>query len=70
MLCMMYLIHRTKPYNPSGRMQTEEESNALAQPMVDLLTSWNVPYSNLSGDIDGYDQIVSEVLQLVNKEKK
>ena len=51
-------------------MQTEEESNALAQPMIDLLTSWNVPYSNISGDIDGYDQIVSEVLQLVNKEKK
>ena len=67
---MNYLIHRTKPYNPSGRMQTEEESNALAQPMVDLLTNWNVPYSNISGDIDGYDQIVSEVLQLVNKEKK
>ena len=65
-----YLIHRTKPYNPSGRMQTEEESNALAQPMVDLLTNWNVPYNNISGDIDGYDQIVSEVLQLVNKEKK
>lgn len=65
-----YLIHRTKPYNPSGRMQTEEESNALAQPMVDLLTNWNVPYSNISGDIDGYDQIVNEVLQLVNKEKK
>ena len=65
-----YLIRRTKPYNPSGRMQTEEESNALAQPMVDLLTNWNVPYSNIPGDIDGYDQIVSEVLQLVNKEKK
>ena len=65
-----YLIKRTKPYNPSGRMQTEEESNALAQPMVDLLTNWNVPYNNISGDIDGYDQIVSEVLQLVNKEKK
>ena len=65
-----YLIKRTKPYNPSGRMQTEEESNALAQPMVDLLTNWNVPYSNISGDIDGYDQIVNEVLQLINKEKK
>ena len=65
-----YLIRRTKPYNPSGRMQTEEESNALAQPMVDLLTNWNVPYSNISGDIDGYDQIVNEILQLVNKEKK
>lgn len=65
-----YLIHRIKSYNPSGRMQTEEESNALAQPMVDLLTNWNVPYSNISGDIDGYNQIVSEVLQLVNKEKK
>ena len=65
-----YLIRRTKPYNPSGRMQTEEESNALAQPMVDLLTNWNVTYSNISGDIDGYDQIVSEVLQLVDKEKK
>ena len=65
-----YLIKRTKPYNPSGRMQTEEESNALAQPMVDLLTNWNVPYNNISGDVDGYNQIVNEVLQLMNKEKK
>ena len=38
---MNYLIHRTKPYNPSGRMQTEEESNALAQPMINLLADWN-----------------------------
>lgn len=64
-----YLIHRTKPYNPSGRMQTEEESNALAQPMVNLLTDWNVSYKNVSGDTKGYDAIVQEVLRALNNKE-
>lgn len=64
-----YLIHRTKPYNPSGRMQTEEESNALAQPMVNLLTDWNISYKDVSGDTEGYDAIVQEVLQALNNKE-
>lgn len=64
-----YLIHRTKPYNPSGRMQTEEESNALAQPMINLLADWNVPYKDVSGDTEGYDAIVQEVLRALNNKE-
>lgn len=66
---MNYLIHRTKPYNPSGRMQTEEESNALAQPMINLLADWKVPYKDVSGDTEGYDAIVQEVLQALNNKE-
>lgn len=32
-----YLLIRTKPYNPSGRFQSEEESDALKEPLTKLL---------------------------------
>lgn len=37
-----YLLKRVKPYNPKGRLQTEEESNALVAPLLEKLNAWNV----------------------------
>lgn len=62
-----YLILRTKTYNPIGRHQTEEESNALKQPMIDLLYKYNINYTEVNGEIDGYDWIVNDVLDRLNK---
>lgn len=62
-----YLLLRTKPYNPKGRMQTEEESNALKQPMVNLLNNRKIPYTERNGEIEGYDKIVSEVIRIIEK---
>lgn len=58
-----YLLKRVKPYNPKGRLQTEEESDALAFPLIEKLNSWNISYTVRSGDIKDYDDIVNEVLE-------
>ena len=59
-----YLIKRTKPYNPAGRLQTEEESDALAEPLISLLKKENINYKEITGDIKGYDKIVQEILNI------
>ena len=57
-----FLLTRVKPYNPSGRMQTEEESDALYEPIKSLLEERNIPHKEVSGDIVGYGKIINEVL--------
>lgn len=64
-----YLLLRVKPYNPIGRHQTEKESDELKQPMVDLLNNRNIKYSEHEGCVEGYDEIVSDVLRCLNKWK-
>lgn len=61
-----YLLLRTKPYNPIGRHQTEEESDALKEPMVQLLKSRDIDYSEVNGDIEGYDWIIEDVIKHLN----
>ncbi len=58
-----YLLLRTKPYNPIGRHQSEEESDALKQPMIDLLNKYGIDYIEANGDIKGYNWIVNDVLK-------
>lgn len=62
-----YLLLRVKPYNPIGRHQTEKESDELKQPMVDLLNNRNIKYSEYEGCVEGYDEIVSDILRCLNK---
>ena len=57
-----YLLLRVKPYNPIGRHQTEEESNALKQPMVDLLNDRDIKYTEHDGSVEGYEKIVADIL--------
>ena len=59
---MNYLLTRTKPYNPIGRIHTEEESNALKQPLVDLLVGRDIPYIECEGSIEGYQKVVDDLL--------
>lgn len=63
-----YLLKRVKPYNPKGRLQNEEESNALEAPMIEKLNFWNVPYTIRNGDIKSYDDIVNEVLEYLRND--
>ena len=60
---MNYLLLRTKPYNPIGRHQTEEESDALKEPMINLLNNREIPYLEISGDIAGYQKIIDDVMK-------
>lgn len=62
-----YLLIRTKPYNPSGRFQSEEESDALKEPLTKLLRTCCIPYKEVTGDDDGYNMITNEVLNKLNK---
>ena len=61
-----FMINRVKPYNSSGRMQTEEQSNKIKESMKYLLDSYNVDYMDIDGDKNGYDAIVNEVLEELN----
>lgn len=60
-----FLLLRTKPYNPIGRHQTEEESDALKQPMVNLLTSRGIDYTEEIGEVEGYDRMVECILNSI-----
>ncbi len=56
-----YYINRVKPYNPTGRNQTEEESDALNAPIKRLLSDYNISYTDINGDDEGYKSVVRDV---------
>lgn len=58
-----YLLLRVKPYNPIGRHQTEEESDELKQPMVNLLHDRNIKYTEHNGSVEGYEEIISDIMR-------
>lgn len=57
-----YMLLRTKPYNPIGRNQTEEESDAISKNIESMLKNNNIDFSYRRGDIEGYNGIVKEIL--------
>ena len=62
-----FMLERVKPYNPIGRNQTEEESNQLNTNIQAVLLDNNVGFTYIDGDIDGYNEIVREVMHEINK---
>lgn len=65
--CKNYYITRTKPYNPIGRFQNEQESNEIADDILNLLKSENINFTITTGDIEGYNRIVEEIAkELIN----
>lgn len=58
---MNFLLRRTKPYNPSGRRQTEAESDALSAEIIQLLNERHIYCKQVDGDIGGYDSIVDVI---------
>lgn len=56
-----YLLLRSAPYNPIGRHQTKEESDALKVPLVNLLNNRNIPYTEVNGNIEGYQEIIDDI---------
>lgn len=57
-----FFIIRDKPYNPKGRNQTEEESDALSKTIMKTLDMFVCRYEVLRGNRDSYDYIVARVL--------
>ena len=56
-----YYINRVKPYNPKGRNQTEAESDALSEPIKNLLVMSDIEYKTVDGDDEGYQSIINEI---------
>ena len=65
--CKNYFLVRTKAYNPVGRFQTEEESDAIADEILDLLNKEQFPYTISTGDVAGYDAIVDDILRILEE---
>lgn len=58
-----YYLKRVKDYNPSGRFQTEEESDEIAIELKRLLDREGVEYKVRRGDFIGYEQIVEDIMR-------
>jgi len=65
--CKNYFLVRTKEYNPVGRFQTEEESDKIADEILELLNKEQLPYTISTGDIVGYDAIVDDILHILEE---
>lgn len=63
-----FFVLRAKPYNPIGRNQTEEESNALSEELKKLLERYGIKYTTLKGTLSNAEAIVEEALYLLRGE--
>lgn len=63
-----YFLMRVKPYAEVGRTQTEEESDALAQRIQDMLSETKQNYICVPGDSRGYDHILADVVRKLKKD--
>ena len=61
-----FFINRTKPYNPKGRNQTAEESDALSAEIKELYQRLNIPYTEITGDEEGYQKAIAKVITKLN----
>ena len=60
-----YFPNRVKKYNPKGRFQTEEESDALSIKLKSLLNKYNIKYTEIPGTKEGYDMIVADIYKSI-----
>ena len=64
---MNFLLHRTKGYNPNGRMQTEEEAQALDDRIKGLLERNGVEYTDFIATKENVEtELVPQVLKAIN----
>jgi hypothetical protein len=62
---MNVFINRVKPYNPSGRFQTEAESDELSSVMRAFLDDHGIVCAQYDGCKEGYDALASDILRRV-----
>jgi nicotinamide riboside kinase len=61
-----FFINRTTPYNPKGRNQTAKESDALSVEIEELYQRLNIPYTEITGDEEGYQKAIAKVITKLN----
>jgi nicotinamide riboside kinase len=64
-----FFINRVKPYNPKGRNQTAEESDALSAEIKNLYQQLNIPYTEINGDEAGYEAAIAKIITILNSKK-
>ena len=64
-----FFINRVKPYNPKGRNQTAEESDALSAEIKDLYQQLNIPYTEIDGNEAGYEAAIAKIMTILNSKK-
>lgn len=62
-----FFVHRVKPYNPTGRLQTEKESDELSETILNCFNDNGYYLIEINGDETGYNDIVETVLDKVNE---
>jgi hypothetical protein len=60
---MNYLLTRKKKYNPSGRLQTEDEAKQIDDRLRDLLKMYDIPYKEIAGVPENAQLIGKDVLK-------
>ncbi len=63
-----YFLNRKKKYNPKGRLQTEEESDAMATEMYDFfnefkMCGYRVQMTRIDGTPESVNRIVEDVVK-------
>jgi hypothetical protein len=67
---MNYFINRVKPYSQIGRFQDEAGSDEVASKLATLLLNLDINLFYTVGSIQGYDLIVTHVLDAVKEKLK
>lgn len=65
---MNIFVDRVKPYNPSGRFQTEEQSDALANDLMRYLARHDIICEHHAGNVEDYDRLVAKILKRLQED--
>lgn len=57
-----YLLRRVKPYNESGRLQTEDESDKVRDKIIKVILEQNIHFHEVDGDLAGYNEIIDDII--------
>jgi hypothetical protein len=64
---MNYFLLRMKPYNPKGRIQTEEKAKQLDNEIHVMLFENNIKFKIVNGNYEGINEIAKQVLRRLGK---
>lgn len=56
------MLGREKPYQPAGRVQTEDEARGLDDTIRRMLTKWDIQHVDIPADLDAATRIRRELL--------
>lgn len=60
-----FLLKRVKKYNPTGRNQTEEESDEIYKQIMEILSVTDTPYTFINSFKDDLNWMVKEVKNII-----